>query len=209
MATRVLVVEDHEMIRQGLCVLLKGLDDVQLVGQAPDGRRAIEMTGELSPDVIIMDVAMPGLNGIEATRQLQAGSVAPKVIALSGTATERSVQAMMEAGASAFVAKSSAFEELAEALKAVKSNQSYISPSLAPLMSSWKVGAGEVQISPRERETLQLIAEGKSTKEIARTLNLSVKTIETHRRNLMEKLNIDSVAGLTKYAIREGVTTVS
>jgi DNA-binding NarL/FixJ family response regulator len=157
-----------------------------------------------------MDIAMPDLNGIEATRQLAANDPGAKVIALSGRTTARDVKDMLEAGASGFVRKESAFKELTEALRTVMNDRVYLSPSVAELVMA-QSGNGDDRrrtvLSGREREVLQLLAEGKSTKQVARHLSLSGKTIETHRRNLMEKLQLYSVAELTKYAIREEITS--
>lgn len=208
---RTIIADDHCMIREGLRLLLSGLADVEVVGEAADGRTAVRLARKLSPDVIIMDVAMPGLNGIEATRQLTALGSGTKIIALSGKATTQSAMEMLKAGASAFVRKESAFSELAEALHAVMAGRVHVSPDLAGVLelpTSNGNGHRAVSLSGREREVLQLMSEGKATKEIAPCLNVSVKTIETHRRNLMEKLKMYSVAELTKYAIIEGITSV-
>jgi len=200
------------MMRAGLKALLQSRPGVEVVGEAGDGRSAVRMAGELSPDIVVMDINMPDLNGIEATRQIRADGKGPKVIALTAYAPHRFTVEMLKAGASAYVLKTSAFQELGEALDAVLAGRVYISPSAS---GSVQDGDGLTngertvfqQLSAREREVLQLLAEGKATKEVPVHLNVSVKTAETHRRNLMEKLGLHSVAELTKYAIREGITS--
>lgn len=208
--TRIILADAHGMMRDGLKVLLKRLPNVVVIGEAADGRAAIALASELRPDIVIMDIAMPDLNGIDATRQLIAGGIENghpvKVVALSGCHTVRNAAAILDAGVMAFVCKESAFEELEIALDAVINNRVYISPIIADALKLERSKNGDA-LSAREREVLLLIAEGKATKEIAMHVNLSIKTIETHRRNLMEKLKIYSVAELTKYAIREGMTS--
>lgn len=206
---RIIVADDHQMIREGLRALLRDVPGIKVVGEAEDGRAALRLAAELLPDVVVMDVSMPDLNGIDATRQLMANGKTIKVIALSGKATARSAREMLEAGASGFVRKESAFKELAEAIHSAMKGQVYISPALGEIMATEGAAHNDhdAKLSIREREVLQLASEGRSTKEIARHLSVSIKTIETHRRNLMEKLNLFSTAELTKYAIREGVTS--
>jgi DNA-binding NarL/FixJ family response regulator len=182
-----------------------------VVGEAADGRSAVRLAKQLSPNVIVMDIAMPDLNGIEATRQLTKAQPEIKIIALSMHADRRFANEMIRAGAQGYLVKDGAFEELAEAIRTVLSGKAYLSPRVA---DNYALAEGSTatsafdRLSPREREVLQLMAEGRSTKEIAMDLTLSVKTIETHRRQFMEKLNLFSVAELTKYAIREGLTTL-
>lgn len=206
--TKIIIADDHRMLREGLKALLLRLPQVSVIGEADDGRTAVALSHELHPDVVVMDIAMPDMNGIEATRQLMSNGHGGnlKVIALSGRATPQAAAEMLDAGALAFVRKESAFTELEEALNTVVDGRVYLSPAIADsLMAERAKERGN--LSSREREVLQLIAEGMATKEIARHLQLSIKTIETHRRNLMEKLKLFSVAELTKYAIREGVTS--
>ena len=189
---------------------------MEIVGVAEDGRSALQLVRELKPDVVVMDVAMPDLNGIEATRKLLQTNAAIKVIALSGHANREFVREMLKAGASAYVLKSRAYEELVRAIREVMKGKKYLSPDVARgvvdeyvgMSSSQSANPAFVVLTDREREALQLIAEGKSTKEVADALSVSVKTVETHRRNIMEKLNLHSVAEITKYAIREGITSV-
>jgi len=213
MDVKILLVDDHDMVRSGLRVLLEKEPGLRVVGEASDGRKAVKMVHELSVDVVVMDLRLPDLNGIEAARQTIAARPGIKVIGLSGVGDERSAVEMLRAGASGYVVKDSAFEELVTAIDTVMKGDVFISPSVAGLFLGDYLNRGDRAkdsafsvLSPREREVLQLIAEGKATKQVAAQLSVSVKTAETHRRNLMEKLNVDNVAELTKYAIREGLT---
>jgi DNA-binding NarL/FixJ family response regulator len=216
MCTRILLADDHEMLRAGLRALLKDEPEFEVIADAADGRTAVRLATELSPDVVVMDINMPDLNGIEATRQMTDNTGhAPKVIALSAYSDERYAKEMLRAGASGYIPKQAAYEELTTALKHVVANKTYLSPSIAQVMmmdyarGATPDGAGAFStLTSREREVLQLLAEGKALKQAAVHLKVSVKTVETHRRNIMSKLNIDSVAALTKYAIREGLTSV-
>ena len=211
---RILIVDDHAVLRSGLRSLLQLEEDLSVVGEASNGREAIGVIKQLLPDVVVMDIRMPDLNGVEATRQAIAIKPDIKIIGLSANSDERSPVEMLRAGAVGYVMKEATFEELAVAIRTVVRNKVYFSPTVISHMADNKNGAGGVPVSPfnvlsaRERETLQLISEGKATKEVAALLGVSIKTIETHRRNLMEKLRLDSVAELTKYAIREGLTSV-
>jgi two-component system response regulator NreC len=211
---RILLVDDHEVIRQGLRSLLRAAPGMDVVAEAANGPDAVRLAAETAPDAVVMDVNMPGLDGVEATRQIiataAAGQGAPKVVALSAHAGERVVRDMLKAGASGFVPKHAAFEELADAVRAVVAGRVYLSPAAAGTVAGHVARGGPAvsTLSPREREVLQLTAEGLATKQVAARLSVSVKTVETHRRNLMEKLDIHSVAELTKYAIVEGLTTV-
>ncbi|HEV8605231.1 MAG TPA: response regulator transcription factor [Tepidisphaeraceae bacterium] len=214
---RVLVADDHQMFRQGLRVLLDSQPDVEVVAETGDGRSAVRLAAEHSPDIVVMDVSMPDLNGIDATRQITgaANGKTPKVIALSAHSDEHFAEQMLSAGASGYVVKYAAFPELVEALSAVMAGKIYLSPTLANVgKARGAASPGESsasnshRLSPREREILQLLAEGKAMKEIAGVLGVSIKTVETHRRTMMSKLGLFSVAELTKYAIREGVTSV-
>jgi two-component system response regulator NreC len=215
MSTRVLLADDHKIIRDGLRTLLEKKSDIIVVGETEDGRTAVQSIKKLLPDIVIMDVAMPGLNGIEATRQVVSEHPGVKVIALSMHSDRRFVSEMLKAGASAYLSKDYAFEELETAIKTVISNKIYLSPDISGVVVENYVrgtAKGEPsvfsQLSDREREVLQLLAEGKTTKEIASDLHVSVKTVETHRTNIMTKLNIHRVAELIKYAIREGLTSL-
>jgi RNA polymerase sigma factor (sigma-70 family) len=216
--TTVLIADDHQIVRQGLRSLLDSHPDLSVVGEAADGRAAIEMARQLKPDVVVMDVGMPDLNGIDATRQVSSLANAPQVVALSMHADRRFAGEMLRAGAKAYVLKESAFEELASAIREAMQGKVFLSPRIAGVVVEDYVSKirdkdeepnAFSRLSPREREVLQLMAEGRSTKEIARDLGVSVKTVETHRRQLMTKLNLYTVAELTKYAVREGLTALS
>jgi DNA-binding NarL/FixJ family response regulator len=214
MSVRVVLADDHRIFREGLRVLLESQGNVEVVGDAEDGRTAIRVARELSPDIVIMDIAMPDLNGIQATRQIVAEVPGVKVIALSMHSKKQFVSEMLKAGASAYLLKDCALEELQFALRAVAANRTYLSPSIAGMiLEDYKqyVPAMELSVfsilSDREREVLQLVAEGKSTKEIASCLHVSLKTVETHRQQIMNKLGIHNIAELTRYAIREGLTS--
>lgn len=214
MGIRILIADDHTLFRAGLRTLLERDRGVEVLGEAEDGRSAVARGRELAPDVVIMDVAMPGLNGVEATRQLRALERPPRVLALSMHTDRRFVTHMLKAGAAGYLLKDAAFEELAEAIRTVDRGSIYVSRALAgPLMKDYvrklvSEGAATVELTPREREVLQLVSEGRSTRGIAEALGVSVKTIETHRKQIMTKLDLHSVAELTKYAVREGLTAL-
>jgi two-component system response regulator NreC len=215
METRIILADDHRMFREGLRSLLRDEAGFQLVGEADDGRTAVEMVKTHSADVVVMDLRMPDLNGIDATRACLVANPHVKVIGLSAYGDDKTITEMLRAGASGYVLKESAFEELVAAIHTVLKDKVYLSPSATGALvadyarrPSADTPTAFSFLSPREREVLQLIAEGKATKEAAAQLHVSVKTVETHRRNLMEKLQVDSVAALTKYAIREGLTSV-
>ncbi len=208
---RVLLADDHRVVRAALRALLQSEPGVQVVGEAEDGRSAVRLAAELSPDVVVMDITMPDLNGIDATRQIRKGEGhAPKVIGLSCHSAGAYVTEMIQAGASGFVVKEEAFGELAEAIRTALADGVYLSPTViiqdVALRRQDESSSDAPRLSPREREVLQLLAEGKATKEVAYHLSISVKTAETHRRNLMEKIGVQSLAELTKYAVREGIT---
>jgi DNA-binding NarL/FixJ family response regulator len=209
---KLILVDDHEIVRAGLRALLSREPDLVVVGEATNGRAAIEQVKQLSPDVVVMDLSMPELNGIDATRQVLGSHPGVKVIGLTASADDRMTIEMLRAGASGHLTKASAFEELVTAIRSVVGGDVYFSPSVVSRIARDNGDAVPhslfERLSAREREVLQLIAEGKATKEVAALLRVSVKTAETHRRNLMEKLHVDSVAELTKYAIREGLTSV-
>ena len=216
MATRVLLADDQAMFREGLRSLVEKLPDTEVVGEAKDGREAVRLAKELSPDIVIMDISMPGLNGIEATRQVVAKASGARVIALSMHGRTNFVTEALRAGASGYLLKDHAFDELERAIEAVLNGQRYLCPRVTSVVIEDMVGprmpsqgeGGRARLSPRETEVLQLVVEGKNTKEIAACLRLGQKTVETHRRNLMDKLEIDSIANLTKYAIRIGLTSL-
>jgi DNA-binding NarL/FixJ family response regulator len=215
MTIRVLLVDDHTMMRDGLCSLLEGVPDIEVVGQAPDGRTALDLVRTLSPDVVIMDVGMPELNGVEAARRIRTEHERVKVIALSTHTDKRYVHHMLEAGACGYVLKIAAYDELLRAVRAANAGQMYLSSEIAGLVVDRSTGAhpgSDVSafscLGAREREVLQLVAEGKTSGETARQMHISIKTVETHRRNIAQKLGLHGTAELTKYAIREGLTSV-
>jgi len=217
MNVRLLLADDHAMMREGLKSLIGKESDLSVVAEADNGKETLELARKCGTHVVVMDVAMPDLNGIETTRKLLKTNPNIKVVALSGHANREFVREMLKAGASAYVLKSRAYEELVRAIREVMKGKKYLSPDIAQgvvdeyveISSSLSANPAFVVLTDREREALQLITEGKSTKEVADALNVNVKTIETHRRNIMEKLNLHSVAELTKYAIREGITSVN
>ena len=215
MNIRVLLADDHKIVRQGIRGLVETQADMEVVAEAEDGRTTVKLAQEMSPNIVIMDVAMPGLNGIEATHQITRNNHAVKVLALSMYADIRFVTGMLSAGASGYLLKDCAFEELVEAIRSVAKNRVYLSPQIARVVVKDYVNRLDQSrssvfsvLTDREREVLQLLAEGKTTKEIAGKLSVSFKTIETHRKQIMDKLNINSIAELTKYAVREGISTL-
>jgi DNA-binding NarL/FixJ family response regulator len=211
---KILLVDDHKMMRDGLRAILEK-EELIVVGEAASGREALVSARRLRPQIVVMDISMPELNGIDATRKLLAELPGTKVIALSMNSDRRYVLAMFKAGAVGYLLKNSASEELIAAVRAVADDLTYVSPSIASLIVDDAVDAagrsGTVAVrtlSTREREVLQLLAEGKSSKDIAAHLNVAVPTVETHRRQIMDKLSLRTIAELTKYAIREGLTSL-
>lgn len=215
MTVKVLVADDHKIVRDGLRTMLSKYPEIEVVAEAEDGRTTVELVNKLSPNIVIMDIAMPDLNGIEATRQIVAEKPDVKVIALSMHSDRRYISAMFKAGASGFLQKHCAFEEMMSAIHAVNKNKTYLSPSISGTVIEDFIRHPEKSessvfsiLSNREREVLQLLAEGRNTKEIAANLKVSIKTVEAHRVKIMSKLGIHSVAELTKYAVREGLTSL-
>lgn len=213
MSVRVLLVDDHTMLREGLRAVLAGERDVEVVGEAATGREALEKVRELAPDVVLMDVTMHDLNGVEATRQIRRESPRTRVVALSTHGDKRYVLGMLDAGAVGYVLKVSAYDELRRAIRTAVAGKVYLSPEIADVVVAARRARGEFQepsgldvLGAREREVLQLLAEGHTSGEIAQRLGVSTSTVETHRRNIMRKLDLHSVAELTKFAIREGLT---
>jgi DNA-binding NarL/FixJ family response regulator len=214
MPTKVLLVDDHAILRQGLISLLEKQQDIVVVGGVEDGRQAVDTVRKLAPDLVIMDISMPNLNGIDATRKITEENSGVKIIALSIHSSRRLVSEMLKAGASGYILKYSLIDELIGAIKVVLKGDIYLSPKITGIVIDDYVHQrlpkqcqpNEATLSGREREVLQLLAEGKSTKQIALQLNVSGKTIEWNRRNIMDKLRINSLAELTKYAVREGLT---
>ncbi len=205
--TTVLIADDHQIFRDGLRSLLQGKPDFEVLGEASDGQTTVSLTRELRPDVVIMDVVMPQMNGIEATQQIAADSPAVKVLALSMYSDKRLVKRMLDAGASGYLLKDCAFEELTDAIDTVTSDQVYLSPRMAELVAD-RSATGGPGLTARETEVLKLVSEGRTTRQIGDQLRISVKTVETHRKHIMDKLGLHSVASLTKFAVREGLTTI-
>ena len=210
---RILVADDHKMMRDGLRAILEK-EGLQVIGEAANGHEVLTSARVLLPDLVVMDISMPDLNGIDATQRLVAEVPGVKVIGLSVNSDRRYIVAMFKAGAVGYLPKNSASEELILAIRAVSSGLTYVSPAIAAVVVENIVyGARpetqpEKPLSPREREVLQLLAEGHSSKDLASRLGLAVPTVETHRRQITEKLNLRTIAELTKYAIREGLTSL-
>ena len=212
MTIRVLLVDDHKVVVDGLRELLESEEDITVVAHASDGRQAVAMAAELSPTVVVMDVTMPELNGVDATKQILQADANTRVLALSMHASNQIVSDMLRAGASGYVVKTAPVEEVLRAIRSLAEGKSYLSPDVTAevLQAGMARQSGQQDaakaLSAREREVLQQVAEGKNTKEIAFLLEVTVKTVEWHRRSIMEKLSIRSIAELTKYAVREGLT---
>lgn len=212
---RILLVDDHKIIRDGLRAILEKQEGMVVVGEAANGHEAIALLPKIHPNIAIMDVTMPGLNGIEATRRIRSEAPGVKVIGLSMNSDRRYVVAMLSAGAAGYLLKNAAADELIRAIHAVAAGQTYLSPGIAGVVVDTMLHQAAVAETPkatalssRERQVLQLLAEGQTSKEIAAQLDVTVATIETHRRQIMDKLNIRSIAELTKYAVREGLTSL-
>ncbi|OHD54116.1 MAG: DNA-binding response regulator [Spirochaetes bacterium GWF1_51_8] len=215
MKIKVALADDHPIVREGLKALLENESDIEVIGEANNGNEAVELVRKLSPNIIIMDISMPNLNGMEATRMIDNESPNTRVIALSMHHDKRFVANMLESGARGFLLKDCAAEELVEAVRTVMNGKTYLSKGIADIVVTDYVEYLKKKdqsvfgiLSPREREVMQLLVEGKSTKDIASQLFLSVKTVETHRQQIMTKLGTHSIAELTKLAIREGLTSL-
>ena len=214
MSIKILLADDHKIVSDCLKPLINKQPDMEVVGEAENGRMGVALAKKLNPNVVIMDIAMPDLNGVEATRQIVAKCPGVKVITLSMNSDRRYVKGMLRAGASGYLTKSCSLEELISAIRIVAANKKYLSPDISGVViseslvqSSDKPSASSI-LTMREREVLQLLAEGKTVKHIASQLYLSIRTVHTHRTKIMKKLNIESVAELTKYALREGMTSL-
>ncbi|MGA2498635.1 MAG: response regulator transcription factor [Tepidisphaeraceae bacterium] len=213
MSIRIVLVDDHKMFRDGLCAILERDAGIQVVGTASDGRQAMAKALELEPDIVIMDIGMKNLNGVDSTRGILARNPSIKVIALSAHNDRAFVTAMLAAGASGYVLKDAASDEILRAIHAVHLGQRFLDPAIVEMALDntaclWpNMVIPSHTLAPREREVVQLLAEGSGSKEIALRLHISVSTVETHRRNIMRKLKLHSVAELTKFAIREGLTS--
>ena len=213
MTVKILLVDDHGLMREGLRAILSTTENFEIVGEAEDGCTAVAAALDLRPDLVVMDVGLPHMNGIEACRRITKERPEAKVVALSTHSDKRYVLNMIAAGASGYVLKEAASEELIRAVEAVARGGHYLSPQITgvvfePMRGKPARSASLEILGPREREVLQLLAEGKTSKGIAERLELSIKTIETHRRNIGQKLGLKSIAELTKYAVREGMTTI-
>ena len=207
MSKKILIADDHKILREGLRSLVENKLGYKVIAEAADGISAVQLSVELIPDIVIMDVTMPGLNGIEATRRIVKAISTIKIIALSMHADKQFVAEMINAGASGYLLKDCAFEEVADAIKTVLNKQLYVSPGIKNFnVKELEIPYKQSPLTTREREVLQLVAEGKSTKDIADKLHISIKTIEKHREHIMRKLNIYSIAELTKYALRYGIS---
>jgi DNA-binding NarL/FixJ family response regulator len=209
--TRVVLADDHALVRAGVRMLLESMDDIDVVGEAGSGETLLTLAGQLQPDLVLMDITMPGINGLEATVQLKAAWPNMRVLVLSMYEDEEYVSFALRNGASGYLLKDAAPKELESAIHAVMAGHVYLSPSVSQAVAGAYVqhlrtdANTTVVLSPRQREVLKLVAQGSSTKEIARLMNLSIKTVETHRTRLMKQLDIHEVTGLVRYAVREGV----
>ena len=211
MTTRILLVDDHELMREGLRSILEREEGVEIAGECSSGREAVALARKLEPDVVVMDVGMRELNGIDATRQIRAELPEVEVIALSSHSDSRYVSAMLEAGACGYVLKANAYADLRRALQAARDHKGFLCADVTQAVVSASIGESRSRHAPsvlseREREVIQLLAEGLSSPKIGKRLFIATNTVETHRRSIMRKLGIHNVADLTKWAIREGLT---
>lgn len=216
MSIKIVVVDDHGIMREGLRLLIEQQEDMEVIDEAADGREAVELVRQLKPNIVIMDVSMPELNGIEATRQIVKEDSSTRVLALSAYPYQHFVRDMLKAGASGYILKDGLAGELIRAINVVMAGQQYLCPEVTVGVVENIRHPGEPKsghlllgrLTGKEREELQLIAEGKSTKKAARILHVSVKTVDARRRDIMKKLDMYSIAELTKFAIRAGLTSV-
>ncbi|UCD51430.1 MAG: response regulator transcription factor [Phycisphaerales bacterium] len=212
MATRILLVDDHQILRDGLRMALGQEVGMEVVGEAGDGETAVRLARQLKPDVAIMDMGLPGMTGIDATRRIVADCPEMKIIALSMYPKASLITEMLKAGASGYILKENAFSSVVEGIKKITAGERYLCPKAASLLAEEyardRAGAGPAGLNDKEREVLKLLAEGKSSKETALLMELSSKSIDTYRRRIMEKLGVASVAELVKIAIREGLASL-
>jgi DNA-binding NarL/FixJ family response regulator len=214
-ALRILIADDHEVARRGIRSLLEGHAGWEIVGEAKDGREAVELAATSKPDIFLLDIGMPNLNGLDAARQILSTTPDARILILTIHDSEQVVREVLAAGARGFLLKSDAGRDLVAAVEALQQRRTFFTPRVAQMMLDGYLrpqgeneGSSQCVLTPREREVIQLVAEGKTTKEIASALNLSVKTAETHRTNLMRKLDLHSVADLTLYAVRNGIVQI-
>jgi DNA-binding NarL/FixJ family response regulator len=212
---RILIAEDHEIARQGIRSLLEDHAGWEVCAEAKDGREAVMLAAGVKPDVFLLDIGMPNLNGLDAARQILASAPDARILILTVHDSEQVVREVLATGARGFLLKSDAGRDLVAAVEALQNNRTFFTPKVAQMMLDGYLRpgqetypSGQCLLTPREREVIQLVAEGKTTKEIAAALKLSVKTAETHRTNLMRKLNLHSVADLTLYAVRNGIVQI-
>jgi len=217
LAFRIFIADDHEVVRKGLISLLQSQPDWEVCGEAGEGREAVEKAAELKPDVLILDIGMPSLNGLEATRQILKNDPAARILILTLHDSDSVVREVLNAGARGFLLKSDAVRDLVAAVEALRRDKTYFTSKVAAMVlegylkggiSPSPAQVGRNRLTPREREIVQLLAEGKSTKEVAVALGLSVKTAETHRSNIMRKLQIHSVSDLVLYAVRNNIVHI-
>lgn len=216
MSAKILIADDHGMVREGLRLLFGLQDDLEVIAEASDGRQAVEAAGKLKPDIVLMDVTMPVLNGIEATKKIIDEHPDVKIIALSAHCNKSFVTDMLRAGASGYILKDGLADELIRGVRAVMAGGQYLSPMVAKIVISEYVTNDQSnhgtqsgsKLTTKERELIQLLAENNSNKQAARLLHVSIKTVDTRRRTAMDKLGITGIADLTKFAIREGLTTL-
>jgi len=217
-ALRILVADDHEIVRRGLCAILESHSGWEVCGEAADGREAVEKTRQLNPDVVILDIGMPSLNGLEATRQILRGNPLQRVLILTVTDAEQLIEEVLKAGARGFVLKADAAKDLTMAVEALQQDRTFFNSRVGELvLNGFLQGGGPAskmqallpRLTAREREVVQLLVEGKSTKEVAVMLNLSVKTAETHRSNIMRKLGLHCLSELVLYAVRNGIIQIA
>jgi len=214
--TRIVIADDHEVVRKGLRAILEGHPGWEVCGEAADGRSAVEKSEELHPDIVVVDIGMPQLNGLEATRQILKNQPEIKVLVLSVYESEQLVEEVLDAGARGYVLKSDASRDLVRAIEELQRNHTFFTSRVGQLVletylgkrAHGKMKGGSSPLTPREREVVQLLAEGKSSKEVAVALNLSVKTAETHRANIMRKLDVHSISELVLYAVKNNIVQI-
>lgn len=216
MSTRIMIVDDHGMVREGLRLLFEQQDDMEVIAEASDGRQAVEAVCKLKPDIVLMDVTMPKLNGIDAAKKIIDGYPNVKVIALSAYCNKSFIADMLRAGVSGYVLKDCMADELIRGIRVVMGGEQFLSPKVARIVIAEYITDSQShsemplasKLTTKERELIQLLAENKSNKEAARLLHVSIKTVDARRRTAMDKLGISGIADLTKFAIREGLTTL-